>query len=482
MKTGPGMKREGAPRGAGGALVGDLHALSAAAAAATIRSGALRAADLAKACIARVERLEQRVQAWVHFDAARTLAQAVAVDDAVRRGEDPGRLAGVPVGVKDVFNTRDMPTCMGSPIWEGYVPANDARSVFHLRRAGGIVPGKTVTAEFAVHAPGKTTNPHDPAHSPGTSSSGSAAAVACQMVPAALGTQTAGSIIRPASYCGVYGFKPSFGLIPRTGILKTTDSLDQIGFFTHAVEDLSLMLDVLRVHGTDYPISHALLNDPARQRPRGPRWKVALVTSSLWVWDLARPYAREALRGFADALARHGVDVEEAKVPDDLNRAHPIHETIYDKTLAYYFQQEYENPHLVSEILKGMIAHGQRITPDEYREALEAQRRVARAMDEWFADWDIVLALSTAGEAPLFGHDDIPDSCLIWTLCGLPVINLPVFRAPGGLPFGAQVVTRRYNDPLLLSFLRFLQERGLIRDAEPSAATGPAGGAGPTET
>ena len=481
MKTGPVLSRQVTPGPPAGAPPGPLHALSATAATAAIRSGTLRAVDVARACIARVERLEPRVQAWVHFDPAKTLAQAVAIDDAVRRGEDPGRLAGVPVGVKDVFNTRDMPTCMGSPIWERYVPANDARSVFHLRRAGAIVPGKTVTAEFAVHAPGKTTNPHNPAHSPGTSSSGSAAAVACQMVPAALGTQTAGSIIRPASYCGVYGFKPSFGLIPRTGTLKTTDSLDQIGFFVHAVEDLSLLLDVLRVHGPDYPISHAALNDPVRQSPRGPRWKVALATSSLWVWDLAKPYAREALRGFADALARHGVDVEEAKVPDELNRAHPIHETIYDKTLAYYFQQEYENPTLVSEILKAMIAHGQRVTPAEYHEALEAQRRVAHAADRWFEDWDIVLTLATAAEAPLFGHDDIPDSCLIWTLCGVPVVNLPVFRAPNGLPFGAQVVARRYNDPLLLKFVGFLHERGVIRGALPPAAAGPTDGGVPAK-
>lgn len=479
MKADSLMNRAAAPAGSSPA---DLTALGATAAAAAIRSGALRAADVARACIARVERLEPRVQAWVHFDPAKTLAQAVAVDEAVRRGEDPGRLAGVPVGVKDVFNTRDMPTCMGSPIWEGYVPGNDARSVFHLRRAGAIVPGKTVTAEFAVHAPGKTTNPHNPAHSPGTSSSGSAAAVASQMVPAALGTQTAGSLIRPASYCGVYGFKPSFGLIPRTGTLKTTDSLDQIGFFVHAVEDLSLLLDVLRVHGPDYPISHAALNDPVRQGPRGPRWKVALVTSSLWVWEQAKPYAREALRGFADALARQRVDVEEAKVPDVLNTAHTIHETIYDKALAYYFQQEYENPTLVSETLKAMIAHGQRVTAAEYHEALGAQRQVSRAMDEWFRDWDILLSLSTAGEAPLFGHDDIPDSCLIWTLCGLPAINLPVFRAPGGLPFGAQVVARRYNDPLLLKFVGTLHERGLIRNAEPPAAEAPAGGTGRGKT
>ena len=466
--------------GAAGVSREDLCALGAAAAADAVRSGRLRAVDLARACIARVERLEPRVEAWVHFDPAKTLAQALAVDEAVRRGEDPGPLAGVPVGVKDTFNTRDMPTCMGSPIWEGYVPNNDARSVFHLRRAGGIVPGKTVTAEFAVHAPGKTRNPHDPARSPGTSSSGSAAAVACRMVPVALGTQTAGSIIRPASYCGVYGSKPSFGLIPRTGTLKTTDSLDQIGFFAHAAEDLPLVLDVLRVHGTDYPISHALLNDPVRQSPAGPRWKVGVVTSTLWVWDLAKPYAQAALRGFADTLANHGADVDEAKVPDLLNTAHPIHETIYDKTLAYYFQQEYENPHLVSNILKGMIAHGQRVTPEQYVEALEAQRGIARALDRWFEDWDIVLTLSTAGEAPLFGHDDIPDSCLIWSLCGVPAINLPVFAAPGGLPFGAQVVARRYNDPLLLRFLRFLREGGLIRDAAPAPAGQPDGGPGAT--
>ena len=235
-----------------------------------IRSRELSAVEWARSCAERVEELESGVGAWAYFDREKVLAQARCLDKKIAHGQTLGELCGVPIGIKDTFNTQDMPTSMGSPIWEGFRPGNDARVVFYLRQADGVIAGKTVTAEFAVHAPGKTVNPHAPGYSPGTSSSGSAAAVAAHMVPLALGTQSAGSIIRPASYCGVYGFKPSFGLVPRTGILKTTDTLDTVGVFARVPEDLNLLFEVIRVHGENFPVSHALLMDPACQNPGGP--------------------------------------------------------------------------------------------------------------------------------------------------------------------------------------------------------------------
>lgn len=439
--------------------------LSAAEAARRIRARELTSVELTRACLAQIEQLERRVNAWAYLDPESALRQAAAVDRKVEAGEPVGPLAGVPVGVKDIFNTKDMPTEMGSPIWAGFTPGNDARVVHYLRLADAVIPGKTITAEFAVHAPGPTKNPHNPEYMPGTSSSGSAVAVASFMTPLALGTQTAGSTIRPASYCGVYGCKPSFGLLPRTAMLKTTDSLDTIGYFARTAEDLALLFDVIRVRGADYPITEAALNDPSRQ-VRGDRpWRVALVRGPKW--DCAESYAQAALLGFADTLRKlDDVIVEEVEAPQSLNRAHAVHSLIYDRTLAYYFKEEFKKHTLVSPIMYEIIRRGNETDVDDYKRALAEQAQIRTELDAWFTGgWDILLNLSTGGSA-LKGleSEDRPDNCLVWTLCGVPAINVPVFIGPDDLPFGAQVVARRYNDYLLLDFVRWLRERGLAPD------------------
>lgn len=432
-------------------------------AAQQIKSGRLTAVELLESCRAQIDRLEPQVQAWEHlaFDKARHTA--AEIDRAISAGMEVGALAGIPVGVKDIFNTYDMPTTMGSPIWAGFTPGNDARVVSNLRLAGAVIPGKTVTAEFAVHTPGKTVNPHNPKHTPGTSSSGSAAAVAAYMVPLALGTQTAGSTIRPASYCGIYGFKPSFGLLPRTGSLKTTDSLDTVAFFARTLDDLRLMFEALRVQGPDYPLSHAALNDPARRKPADRPWRVALVAGPKW--KHAETYAQKAIFDFAEKLrSQKDVIVEEASLPPGFDEAHDVHAAIYDKTLSYYFQEEFKKETLVSPILKALITHGQQIRLDHYRAALSSQTKLAGALDGWFEQkYDVLLTLSTGGEAlPGLDSVDRPDTCLIWTLCGAPAINLPVFIGPLKMPFGAQIVARRYNDFELLRFAGFLRRLEMI--------------------
>jgi Asp-tRNA(Asn)/Glu-tRNA(Gln) amidotransferase A subunit family amidase len=430
-----------------------------------IRSGGLKAADLVAACLERIRATEDRVRAWVHLEPEKAIEHARSIDYRIAGGLDPGALCGAPVGVKDIFNTADMPTRMGSPLFENYTPGNDARVVYELRQARATIPGKTVTAEFAVHTLDKTCNPHDLKYSPGTSSSGSAAAVAAGMVPLALGTQTAGSIIRPASYCGVYGFKPSFGLIPRTGSLKTTDSLDQIGFFARSVEDLELLFDILRVRGLDYPLSHAALTEQGRQQVTGRPWRVGVVSSSLWVWGEAYEYAKSSLQEFASALGKTGAAVEEARLPAEFNQAHGIHETIYDKTLAYYFKEEYEQHQLISDALNGMIRHGQTVSLEQYKQAMANQAQLSAQLHRLFDQFDVLISLSTAGTAPKWGAPDIPDASLVWTLCGVPVVNVPLFNSPNGLPYGVQVLARRYNDILLLDFLKGLKRRNLIDDA-----------------
>jgi len=427
-----------------------------------LAEGQFTATELASACLSQIERWESRIHAWVYLDPEGALAQADATDGAIRDGRDPGPLGGVPIGIKDIFNTIDMPTQMGSPIWSGFTPGNDARVVHYLRMAGAVIPGKTVTAEFAVHAPGPTENPHRPNYIPGTSSSGSAAAVAAYMVPAALGTQTAGSIIRPASYCGVFGFKPSFGLVPRTGMLKTTDSLDTVGWFARSVEDLELLFESVRVKGADYPLAEAALSDEARQSvPADRPWRIALVRGPKWIQ--AQDYVHSVVNEFAARLSSGGIHVEELATPPELAEAHDVHATIYDKALAYYFKEEFLQHTLVSPCIYEIIERGNRITLDQYTDALARQRRIAAAMDRVFGAFDALLDMATAGAA-LEGLESVeaPDHALIWTLCGLPAVSLPVGTSPDGLPVGVQLVARRYNDRLLLRLLESIEALSLV--------------------
>jgi Asp-tRNA(Asn)/Glu-tRNA(Gln) amidotransferase A subunit family amidase len=439
-----------------------------------IRAGQMTPKDLIDSCISRIEKVEPSVRAWCYFDKRIVYEQLEEVQKMRGKLFDDA-LFGIPVGVKDIFNTKDMPTTMGSPIWEGFTPGNDARVVHNIRVEGGIVMGKTVTAEFAVHYPGPTNNPHNTAYTPGTSSSGSAAAVASGMVPLAIGTQTAGSIIRPASYCGVYGYKPSFGLLPRTGILKTVDPLDHVGFFSRGVDDLEILLSALRVNGLNYPYVHRFLEDKDRQtKKKGDLWKIAFVRT--YVWGEAERYTQKSIEGFAASVARiKGVSLTEAELPSEFNETHDIHAAIYNKALSYYFKEEREKyPDKVSDVFRRMTEEGSKLSVEDYRKNLERQAGLTIALDEFLSHYDAIITISTSGEAlpkELYLQEK-RDTSLIWTTCRVPSITVPLFKGPAGLPFGLQVVARRYNDYRLLSLLKFLQTSGAIADAgiaEPAA-------------
>lgn len=423
-----------------------------------IASGALSEDAPVAAGLENITELDDRYHAFV--------PEARRKDATLHELHAEGMLAGIPIGVKDIFNTADFPTQMGSSLWQGFTPGNDARVVSHAKREGAVVIGKTVTAEFAVHALNETVNPYDDSRTPGTSSSGSAVAVATGMVPVALGTQTAGSIIRPASFCGVYGMKPSFGLIPRTGMLKTTDTLDTIGFFTTYAEDLRRVLEALRVHGLNYPVSHAALSDTARQtRDSNRPWRIGIARTH--TWDAAPAYAQKAFLAFTQSLPGTEYDVREVVLPEVLTQTHEVHATIYDKALSYYFKQEFESAESMSPVMRELIEHGGKISVDAYRAALVSQTQMIEAMDVYFNDFDILLSLSTAGEAPLREVVELPDPSLMWTLTHLPTVNVPQFTSPDGLPFGFQVVARKYNDLLLITFIEELVRTGII----PSART-----------
>lgn len=435
----------------------ELYRLNAAEAIAKIKSGDISAADYLESCFQRIRETDPQVQAWVCHDEARAIEQLNQLESA-------SLLQGIPVGIKDIFNTNDFPTCMGSPIWQGFHPGNDARVVTNIKRAGGVVPGKTVTAEFAVHHPGPTQNPHSSEHIAGTSSTGSAVAVATGQVPLAIGTQTAGSTIRPASYVGVYGYKPSFGVVPRTGVLKTLDTLDHVTWFGRCIDDLELMHDVCRVKGPNYPFVHK--NFDLKQRPIEKNdWKVAVVKTP--VWDSAEKYTQTAILDYAKQMRSVGIQVDEVDLSSELKTAHQVHDVIYRKALSYYFQGEYKNDREnISPVMQSMIESGQEISIDDYHEGLNQQNILARKFDEHFSDYDVVLSHSTAGQAPKLDEEEKPDPCLTWTLCRLPVIGAPVFRGPDDLPFGAQLVAKHYQDYELFAFGRYLVSKGLLKSAE----------------
>lgn len=424
--------------------------------------GSLDPMSLAEECIARIDRFNPKFHAWVSFDAD-TLRRRAREAKVLLAGNKPLRaLEGIPVAVKDVFNTAEFPTEMGSEIWRGFTPGNDARVVYYLKNAGGLVAGKTVTAEFAVHALNETLNPHNVDVTPGTSSSGSAVAVSLGMVPVALGTQTGASIIRPASFCGIYGFKPSFGLLPRTGSLKTTDSLDTVGFFVANPSDLKRVFDVLRVHGPNFPISYKILKDQTRQiKPASRPWNIAVVKTH--TWSQAPSYAQKSLLEFADKLDTvDGIKVTELTLPSEFEKAHEIHAAIYDKSLSYYFSEEQRQSERISSVMNEMIERGNKISTENYYQSLQLQEQLIEKMDTILMQYDACICLSTAGEAPKRNMMEAPDSSLIWTLLHLPALNIPLFQSVTGLPFGLQLFARKYNDYLMLNFIDYLISKGVI--------------------
>lgn len=424
--------------------------------------GSLDPMSLAEQCIARIDRFNPEFHAWVSFDADSLRRRASEAKASLARKKPLRALEGIPVGVKDVFNTTEFPTEMGSEIWQGFTPGNDARVVYYLKNAGGLIAGKTVTAEFAVHALNETLNPHDISVTPGTSSSGSAVAVSLGMVPLALGTQTGASIIRPASFCGIYGYKPSFGLLPRTGSLKTTDSLDTVGFFVANPNDLKRVFDVLRVHGPNFPISYKILKDQSRQtKPASRRWNIAIVKTH--TWSQAPSYAQKSLLEFADKLDKvGGVKVTELTLPAEFEKTHEIHAAIYDKSLSYYFAEEHRQSERISPVMSEMIERGNKISVDTYYQSLQLQEHFIANMDNIMAGYDACICLSTAGEAPKRNVMEAPDPSLMWTLMHLPALNAPIFDSPSGLPFGLQIFSRKYNDYLLLNLVEYLVSIGIF--------------------
>lgn len=436
--------------------------LSALAAAAAVRDGSLSSRELVQSCLDRIEEFEVSIEAWAHLDAELALAQADETDRVRQAGKPLGALHGVPVGIKDIIDTRDLPTERGTSLYSGRTPSQDATVVALLREAGAIVLGKTVTTELAVHSPGKTRNPHDPKRTPGGSSSGSAAAVAAFMSPLAVGTQTNGSVIRPAAFCGTFGYKPTHGLVSRHGVLAQSQALDTVGMFARSLADLALLASVLMAYDSrDRDMRPRARPDIARimaeEPPGAPR--IAFVRSP--VWGQAEETTKEALRELIEHVTeRAGERFDVVDLPSLFDGAHDMHRTIMEADLARNFEQIYgETGDRLSADLRARIERGRQVLATTYNAALDRVAHLNHFLDELCHDYDAVLTPSVAGEAPVgLESTGDPTFCTIWTLCGTPALNLPLLKGPAGMPLGVQLVSQKWDDARLFRNARWLVE------------------------
>ncbi len=435
-----------------------LEWLSASDAARAIRDGSFSSEQLIEACLARIQAAEPAVQAWQYLDPQHALAQGRARDLDRKEGRPTGPLHGVPVGVKDIIDTADMPTEDGTVLHAGRTPDRDATVVAMLRAAGAVIMGKTVTTECATYTPGKTRNPHSPEHTPGGSSSGSAAAVAAGMVPLALGSQTNGSVIRPAAFCGVYGFKPTHGLISRHGILKLSRTLDHVGLFARTLEDIALLAEQLTGYDERDPDTRARARIPfvqtaAEEPPLAPHF--AFVKTPLW--ERTEDETREA---FAELAAALGGQCEEYELPESLRDAWDWHRTIMETEMAANLDLEWEKGRdRLSESLRDQLARGREVRALDYQKALARIPILNQGFEELFSRYDAVLTPAAPGTAPKLAATGDPAFCTLWTLCGMPALNLPLMNGADGLPLGAQLVGRRDDDARLLRTARWLVAR-----------------------
>ncbi len=415
----------------------DPAALTATAALERIRAGRLAPAQLMEACLERIATREPALRAFAHFDA-----------DAARRaaaGARPGALHGLPIGVKDILDTADMPTGYGSPIWAGHRPRADAAAVAWARAAGGVVIGKTVTTEFANRHPGPTANPHDLARTPGGSSSGSAAGVAAGFFPLAFATQTAGSIVRPAAFCGVVGYKPSFGTIGRAGMKLAAESLDTIGVMARSVADCALFAGA--VAGID-------LGDPDRRPERAPR--IGLCRSPTWAH--AAPETAALLESVAARLARAGASVGARELPEPFAALVEAHAVVMNAESARSLGWELtRHRSAISAALIERLDWGLAQPAPALAAARGVFATLQRGLPAAMEGLDILLTPSAPGEAPLGrGATGDPVFNFIWTSLHAPCVTVPAGAGPNGMPLGIQIVGRAGEDRAVLAWAQWV--------------------------
>jgi len=437
--------------------VGEPADMAASDAIAAMAEGALSAQALTEACLARTDALDPQIGAWTQVDHRRAGFEARAQDRRRADGLPMSALHGVPVGLKDIINAKGFASENGTPLDAGNRPSEDATIVRRLRDAGAVIIGKTVTTELAYLQPGTTRNPHDPARTPGGSSSGSAASVAAGMVPFAVGTQTNGSVIRPASFCGVVGYKPSYGTVPRTGIMRASQSLDQVGFFARCVEDVALAGELMGPDGMDAdcrlnagPLRDVALSEP----PLAP--DIAMVETPFW--DRAAADTREGFDELLGVLDDHGAAAE---LPEVFGRGAGWLATVMaaemSRNLGHYAERDADQ---VSEAVKALFQQGRSISAVDYLGARDMQAVLREALEPLFERFDAILTPAAPGEAPrdLETTGD-PIFSTLWTFCGLPSVTLPLLTGENGMPIGVQLVGPHGQDAKLLRTARWLARR-----------------------
>ena len=436
-----------------------FSALTATQAAAEIARGAISAEDYTRACLDRVAEIEDTIHAFAHLDREHALAQGRALDEQRMSGRALGPLHGLPVAVKDIFDTADYPTECGSPLLAGRRPRADATVVAKLRAAGAVIVGKTVTTEFAYYHPGPTRNPHDPERTPGGSSSGSAAAVASGMVPLALGSQTNGSVIRPAAFCGVVGVKPSHGLVSRAGVLELSRALDHVGVFARTVEDAALLLDVLAGHDPadpdTRPVAAADFRKAATEPPPLPPLFAFVRTP---VWDKADAATREAFEALAAQLGDRVIPLD---LPESFADAWKAHRTIMSADMAHHIGPVVEpGPDRASADIRKIIEEGRTVGAVDYFHAIDLAQSLRGSLIELFEQvCTAILTPATVGVAPkTLKATGNPMFCSLWTLTGLPAVSLPLLQGEDGMPLGVQLVGAPGDDARLLRTAAWLQQ------------------------
>jgi Asp-tRNA(Asn)/Glu-tRNA(Gln) amidotransferase A subunit family amidase len=432
-----------APLAARGSSIKPLNELTATEIIAAIGQGHTTCEAVVHACLERIAAREPEVHAWAHLDPEASLASARAVDKNGKHGP----LAGVPFGVKDIIDTFDLPTEWGTPIHQGRRPERDAACVALSRKAGGVLLGKTVTTEFANLHPGPTRNPHDLARTPAGSSSGSAAAVADFMVPIAIGTQTTGSTIRPASFCGVFGYRPTYGEHRMHGVMEASGSLDTLGILSRSVADIALYRDVL-------------LGIPPEPMPKIERPHFALCRSH--VWDQFEPVTQTLIENAAFRLARAGARVTELTLPAEFELLNDAHRTISSFEFARTFTWEIENHwNEISDTLRGGRLHdGLAGNFERYVEAKKLADECRHRLDALLGGIDVLLTPAAFGEAPV-GMPAFAGVPLyqIWTTLHVPAVSIPVFKGPAGMPIGAQLIGKRHDDRKLFACAQWAFEK-----------------------
>lgn len=442
----------------------DLADLSGREAARGIAEGRFTSEQLVAACLERISQRESDVRAWAYLDADAALAQARGRDEERISAMAPGggglaalgALHGVPVGIKDIIDTADMPTQNGTPLFAGHQPEADADCVRLLREAGAVIMGKTVTTELATLTPAQTRNPHNLKHTPGGSSSGSAAAVACGMVPLALGTQTGGSVIRPASFCGIFGLKPTFGFVARSGVTLQSHTLDTVGVYGRTLDDLALLAGALDVQVPADPVSY----------PRGPSWlarsredvatpsraKFAFVRSP--AWSRAEPAAQAAILELTERL---GEACRQAQLPERFDEVLELHRNVQLVENAVHFAPlRARDEAALSDGLRARMREGEQVSAVAYARGLLQRDPLYRDVCDVLADTDALICLSSTGPAPA-SLETTGDAIFngMWTFLGVPALTLPLLSV-GGMPCGVTLVGRRRGEARLLEAARAL--------------------------